>query len=530
MNTEITENLFQSIDTIISARIANLSYDKTIECEVVGFEDEYFKVQYQAAIFKASSLVKNLSVGDIVYVTVPQGDFKQDKIIIAKKIKSDINVVKTLPFLSFVKSANLFGTNQSTREYSIAVNSGTSAMSTNHFVFTTFFGQDVIAGYTRLGIKTTVNSEITTNLISGDYGIKVTIYGYNQNTTHLPAADALELARRNYTKFEYYLKKEDMISTNVYNTHGYQNQEKVIDISNLVIDSITIDLWQDNNFRDIYDNLIESQRIYFSNLQLYLGYDLSEFETNNTRLFIYTYDGLLYNSSNVKYYTKEIYSRIITKTVDNFYTDSSNLYGSKWNYFWEYYDPSSTSTSMLSLKKGYELIPFDANTTYRQLTGSLARQLSTSNTQTRNGFIFILRNPAALKKHNYISNELIFKNEAYNGSGEEEADESTLSSYFTIDNNGYVYLGSSASNNAKPLTIENIILKGELTVLGDDLLFTTEDGRTVLLKLDKNGKGEFLGTATSAQNFDLNTGLILKNFRAIAQAINNHTNYTIVTT
>jgi len=59
-------------------------------------------------------------------------------------------------------------------------------------------------------------------------------------------------------------------------------------------------------------------------------------------------------------------------------------------------------------------------------------------------------------------------------------------------------LGSSASNNAKPLTIENIILKGELTVLGDDLLFTTEDGRTVLLKLDKNGKGEFLGTATSA--------------------------------
>jgi len=76
MNTEITENLFQSIDTIISARIANLSYDKTIECEVVGFEGEYFKVQYQAAIFKASSLVKNLSVGDIVYVTVPQGDFK----------------------------------------------------------------------------------------------------------------------------------------------------------------------------------------------------------------------------------------------------------------------------------------------------------------------------------------------------------------------------------------------------------------------------------------------------------------------
>jgi len=67
----------------------------------------------------------------------------------------------------------------------------------------------------------------------------------------------------------------------------------------------------------------------------------------------------------VKYYTKEIYSRIITKTVDNFYTDSSNLYGSKWNYFWEYYDPSSTSTSMLSLKKGYELIPFNANTTYR---------------------------------------------------------------------------------------------------------------------------------------------------------------------
>lgn len=527
MNTEITENLFQSIDTIIQARMGELAYDKTIQCEVVDIKDGYYVVKYQAAIFKASTLVNNLKIGDIVYVTVPQGDFKQDKIIISKKIQEKITKVKTLPFLSFIKGPNLFSTNQSTTEYSIAVNTGNTSMS-RPFIFTMFDGKDIAAGFTRLGIKATVNAEITTPLSSGDYGIKITIYGYDQTKKTEPYLQALANSRAAHEIARtFYLKKEDMISTNIYNTHGYQNQEKVIDISNLVIDQITVELWQDNQFLDIYDNPIENQRIYFSNLQLYLGFDAVEFEESSTRVFIYTYDGLLYNGEQESNYKKEIYSRIVQKMNDNTYRDADNLFGPNLSYIWEYYSPTSTATSNYSFKKGYEIIDFNvANPTFRALTGNLARLLNTSNTQTRNSFIFTLYNPATDVRR--TSNELSFINAAYADTNITEADEKELTSFFTIDSNGYVYLGSS-SLNAKPLTIENIILKGELTVLGKELLFKSEDGRQLLLKLSTTGGGYFFGTATSASNFADTSGTIYKNFEAIKNAINNNTQYNIIT-
>lgn len=522
MNTDITENLFQSIDTIIQARLGNLSYDKTIQCEVISIDKGNIQVQYQAAIFKASTLISNIKVGDIVYVTVPQGDFKQDKIIIAKKIQDEIEVVKTLPFLSFVKGNNLFSTMQSTGEYSIAVNTGAQT-SGRPFLFTSFNQENIIAGYTRLGVKVTINSEITTNLVSGDYGLKITIQGYDQSKTHLAQAQA----RQNLINKIFYLKKEDMISTNIYNTHGYQNQEKVIDITNWVIDSITVELWQDNNFIDIYGNPIDNHRIFFSNLQLYLGFDISEFQESDSRLFIYTYDGLLYSSADPSFYKKEIYSRIITKQKDNTYIDSPNLYGANWSYIWEYYNPSNSSISLNSLKRGYENIAFTGNGRHKELSGPMARILSVSNAQTRNGFIFILQNPANPEIQKFVSNELLFINEAYAGSGEEEVDEESLTSFFTVDTNGYVYLGSSATN-AKPLTIENIILKGELTIQGQELIFKAEDGTTVLFTIDKSGQGKFLGSATSASNFSDTSGTIYRNFEAIKNAIQNGTNYNII--
>ena len=89
----LQEDLFKSIDTIVQARIANLPYDKTIECEIIDINNSNFgkyTVRYQAATFEASSTIIGLEVGDIVYVSIPQNDFKQEKIITAKKSKVDI--------------------------------------------------------------------------------------------------------------------------------------------------------------------------------------------------------------------------------------------------------------------------------------------------------------------------------------------------------------------------------------------------------------------------------------------------------
>jgi hypothetical protein len=89
-----------------------------------------------------------------------------------------------------------------------------------------------------------------------------------------------------------------MVSTNLYNTHGYINQEKVIDITGWVIDNITVTLWQDGNFKNDHGALLSNQRISFTNLQLYLGYDIEEFNNKDSKLVIYSYDGLQYKYTN----------------------------------------------------------------------------------------------------------------------------------------------------------------------------------------------------------------------------------------
>ena len=78
MTPDSIENLFQSIDTIIGARIASLPYDQTIECEIVNVDkalDGEYLVKYQNSTFTAYSENKIFQLNDIVYVQIPQGDF-----------------------------------------------------------------------------------------------------------------------------------------------------------------------------------------------------------------------------------------------------------------------------------------------------------------------------------------------------------------------------------------------------------------------------------------------------------------------
>ena len=281
------EDLFQAIDTIVQARIADLPYDKTIECKVIDTSKaakNIYKVEYENAKFEATSTIKNLAEDDIVYVQIPQGDFRKTKLIVALKGRSNTQDVKTLPFLSFIRGNNLFTTLQENSKYNININS--DKKTDTQFIFTQFQKEDLAYGYTRMGIKASISSSINTPLVSGDYGIKIAVYGYDQKQITYSADDAIAAARITYASNEpdkrfykeFTLTKADMIGTNFYNTHGYQNQEKVFDITGWVIDNIVVSLWQDNNFKDENGIKVEGKQIEFTGLSLYLGYDINEFK------------------------------------------------------------------------------------------------------------------------------------------------------------------------------------------------------------------------------------------------------------
>ena len=394
-NIDYPNTLFQSIDTIVSARIANLPYDQTVECYIVNndYADQgIYKVKYQNAEFEAVSDNTNFKIDERVYVQIPQGDFDQDKIIIRKKQLEEKQKVKKLPLLSMAKSSNFFTTTENQETYSLKIESS-ETIGTKTFIW----ANTIYAGYTKLGLKASIMADIPYTMLSGDYGFKIDITSYNQS--NVPT----NLHNSEKNTETYFLKIEDMIGSNFYNTNGYQNQEKTIDITNKVITSIKVSLWQDGKFISKEYGQVLNKFIYYTNLQLYIGYDISEFD-QNPKLFLYSEDGLQY-STNIN--SKTLKARLLTLDEDTlFFKENNNLFltDNSLNMSWGKYNVANNAFSDLYNQLAYETINTSKNFT-------LSAELSTIRSKVQEQYI------CAISQNNgnvlYRSNILTFKNVTY---------------------------------------------------------------------------------------------------------------------
>ena len=91
-NGEMLDNVFQAIDTIVQKRISGLNFDKTLTCQIINIDTrdkgEYI-VTDGSSTFKAYSEKTNYSLNSWVYVTIPNGDFNEKKLIAGKYIEGD---------------------------------------------------------------------------------------------------------------------------------------------------------------------------------------------------------------------------------------------------------------------------------------------------------------------------------------------------------------------------------------------------------------------------------------------------------
>jgi hypothetical protein len=92
---KISEQLLEAIDTITENKISKLDYDKTIKAtiySVVDADTGEYKVKYEGNIFSAfaSDTSKTYKVDAGVYVSVPEGNFSNKKIIISTTSKSSL--------------------------------------------------------------------------------------------------------------------------------------------------------------------------------------------------------------------------------------------------------------------------------------------------------------------------------------------------------------------------------------------------------------------------------------------------------
>ena len=313
------DKLLEAMSIISSQLISSIPYDKTITCTIINDEEKdkgKYKVTNGEATFDAYSSDTKLKVDDVVYVTIPEGNYDNQKIIQGKKTsKEEKPFVFTTPFDTILDLTDNLITNKANEGYisetksSLIANNGYITEKIKENIGDQEVEKEVIkiqkaqfkpichlknlnlTGYSRLGLKANFMSWIP-NATKGSYGLRVTIID-NLNTT---TTDDKQITSVQQTK-TMLLDVSDMYGS-PYNFENYYSQEKVFPITELnTITDIIIEFYQiAGSFYDVNNNILTLQdatidetvenqwtysteygeNLFVDNVYVSVGYDISE--------------------------------------------------------------------------------------------------------------------------------------------------------------------------------------------------------------------------------------------------------------
>ena len=309
------DKLLEAMSIVSSQLISSIPYDKTITCTIVDDEHKAegkYTVTNGDATFDAYSSDTKLKKEDVVYVTIPEGDYENQKIIQGKKTSGNEKpFVFTTPFDTILDLTDNLITNEATEGFVAEPKS--SLIANNGYITKkeVIDQQEIetvnswierskrichlknlnLTGYSRLGLKADFMSWIPT-VSKGSYGLKITVMD-NLNTT---TTDDKQVTSVQQTK-TLILDVTDMYGS-PYNFENYYQQEKVFPITELnTITDIIIDFYQiAGSFYDIDNNILTLQdatastdadglntyttefgdNLFVNNVYVGLGYDVSE--------------------------------------------------------------------------------------------------------------------------------------------------------------------------------------------------------------------------------------------------------------
>lgn len=179
----IQEQFCEAVDIIVSQKLANAGFNKSIEGTIISCEDTItgkYKVRFQDSILDAYAANPNIvySVDSLVYIIIPSGDMRKDKIIISSKEKKISNYAPTLDednkyeiiganAISQLKQIELCSYSPGNLEI-YRYNSNNDFLTTNNETLKETLS---VGGYLKikLNVKTNLNLEQQSQ---GDYGIR----------------------------------------------------------------------------------------------------------------------------------------------------------------------------------------------------------------------------------------------------------------------------------------------------------------------------------------------------------------------
>lgn len=404
MSNEINEKIFKSVDTIVSARLQDLEFDKTIVGKIESTPESRESTQKYSVNYKGASIIayvnekdKEYYIDDEVYILVPQGDFTQKKIITGQVI-SDYKQTIDNKSQKFIAVREISSFKDKDDDHALVLQKD---ISTYNNIYSSSNLKYI--GYTYLRIELMFQA-ILENVISGEYGFKVALTGYDQA--------AQDYNPNVLTKIEKTYTQKDIDAMNKYNTGLFSTQEFLIKIKDFVVTGVFIQMYQNGNFYFNNGDQVEFNDdlgIRVRDFKLQIGYkneDFNDVQSTNSdyAVYLYTENGINYSSSDteriIKYRllnrkAETIANVDITDVVsavsltlgylDSSATASSGILGSGWRKQEEY-----TKGTALNLDSGIQ---------NKELTYHLGID----------DFTYM----GDRIQNTYISNNLIFSNKSY---------------------------------------------------------------------------------------------------------------------
>ena len=180
MSTNYSEQIFQSIDTIISQRLNEVSFDKTEICEIISQDKDNINkywVSNGSLKYEAYSIDENRKylANQKVYVTIPQDNYDLRKLIIGSYSTDESN--ENL----YVNPFNHLVTSSSHKVSNITITTNTSGNSTSDFKDLEIrFNYSNTIDFDYIGLEFGLDTSFLQDTYKGTYSIELQIYN-NEN-------------------------------------------------------------------------------------------------------------------------------------------------------------------------------------------------------------------------------------------------------------------------------------------------------------------------------------------------------------
>lgn len=337
MSIDYAENMFEAMKIIADKQVKNTSFDQTIVATIVDAskaKDGIYTVFNGNTNFVAYSSETGYKKDDSVMVTIPQGDYNNQKVIISKAVNKDNSEDSPLiyhsPLENFIDLSGNLISNTETKKIGLLANGNNCVWNEN----TEFLeealnvsnpqtppkiieqgkGIELNTGYSHIAVKAEFSTSLGIyDIIKGNFGLALVI----------SFAKPIKLLNDINNKKQVFLLDSSSFFGNVYGSIIPRTQEILFDISEYEgnpIEQIDLYAYQRNNFKDINNNRLmyskskfhnEADNIFIKNCYVGLGVMNDEITTDIAKL--YTASEVYLQSND----TKDIYLSWIHKNLEN---------------------------------------------------------------------------------------------------------------------------------------------------------------------------------------------------------------------